>query len=560
MNTMLPALGGGTMGMSPSMYRAKRMSVVKLIVQRSGTYGQQYRRPLISTGSGAAINEIETVLHNNSNLTPVSLAKSAFELLKPNATPEAPVVIENGWQEERLRFLLHVSIEDQMGFVTNHYYTGFTQFSDLSHSGQIDPNMVFTINSVSSTKAVQIRSATGIQLLQQPIASAQMIMPNPGSTAVADPNKLFSLMPETVVDEIMNADLRNAVDPNQTFLNASAYFTAPTRSNRRNSIAPDYLNQLVTGYRNVILNPSSEYDSNDAVLENVKQVMQASSNTDDQFLGWLQGRRIETGGAFGLRGGMLADNQFTINDLMRFDDQVMTKIRSANVPGMVNNVHSAQMSGTSNWGASSAEVQYATILSQSLPAYLSQFQLTRLGISSSNEIAHTGEIVTTFTNVMSYNNSSYMAPVLEALRSRLNTELFFALSYGNKMNYRCDVQCDLNGETWITISMGGGPDVPFCCPTFCDSLFSSVATTDQNKQLGMARDFQQLFEVVNNYVHTVSGSSTLGATSDRQILNMPTIGGGASAGPAVIGGGAPSAGPSIGGPSFNTPSGNNPGF
>lgn len=564
MNFPMPNLNG--MNPAPMTLGVRRWYVAKLLVQKSGTYNDQWRRPMVSTGAGNVVNQLENILHKNANLNPVAMAGPAFQLLQPQPTPEgnAPVVIDNGWETQRLRFLLHVVAEDMMGTALNYYYSGYTSFSDLSYGNNIDPNMVFTINSAQSTKAMNHRAATGMQTLQLPLGAAQILAPT-SSPEIANPNKLYSLTPETVVDDIMTEDLKHV--QGSTFINSSSYINAPVRSSRNNNVAPDYMAKLIGGYRAALMgNPD---DSRDSQLEHVKQVMHGYSETEDKFLSWLAQRRIQTAGSMGNL-TFLRDNQFTVSDLLTLDSSCAPRCKPVENPTIGNNQHSR--GGTEFWHKSSVEAQYASLLAQALPSYMAQYQLTKLSLTSNNEMVN-GQIVTLFNKVNSYNNHQNMATVLEVLKTRLDTELFMALSYQNTMQYRVEVHCDLNGETWVIISLGGGVETPFCCPTFCDSLFSSVATTQQSTLDALSKDFSQLFGVVDQHVAEVNsarhggqpilslGSAPMiGGAVGSPMIGTPTIGVPIIGAPAVAPVGVPSIGtPTIGTGGGNTGS-NNPGF
>lgn len=468
----------------PSMYGVKSLSVVKLIVQTAGTYGDQYRRPMHSHADGAIMNMVEETMDRTNNLDALALAVPAFSLLKPDATPECMMPIENGWNTKRFRFLLHLLIEDQMGIMMNHYYTGFTGYSDMSHGGAIDPNMVFTINSANSTKSVTQRTPTGVHVFQASVSNNQILTSNNTYTGLASPNKTYSLRPESVVDDMLVSDLRSM---SGTFENTVAVISTPQLSARANNCAPGYMSQLLSGFKNTVVGGADE--STDSNLEHLKTLVSSDAYSSDKFLAWLLHRRTSNP-TLGI-----GTHQFTINELMMLDSAVMTKLRAADAAGIASNFH--QAGTTSDWGQSTAEVQFASMLAQALPSYMASMHLSVLAFTSMN-LTLDGKIQTIITNAQSFNQQADITVYLQALIQRLNSEMFTALSYGNTMPFSVDVKCDTLGETWVSVSLNQGRMETFVTPTFCDSLFAPMTSGHQSTLQGLSNDFSQLFDLVEH--------------------------------------------------------------
>jgi hypothetical protein len=500
-------------GTGPRMYGIRSMRVVKLVVQTTGTYNDQWRRPLVSQMDGHTLNQVESVIDRTKSLDSLAFAQPAFAFLKPSPTPESRSIIANGWQTERLRFWLNVVVEDNMGIATNHYYWGYTEYSDLSLSGRIDPNMIFTINSFSSTKTVHQRTPNGVRVLQTPILSSQ-VLSAPKYEGVADPGKLFSLKPESVIDDLGTEDLR---DHTTTFLNTSTVISSPTPSARNNNVPPNYVAKLVRGYYNTLMGNSDGAETYSQQLDHVKEVIKSEDGYEDPFLAWLQDRRVKV--YVGL-GNMLAHNQLKIEDLETLDPGCSARVHVANDPRIVNNMHRAGQ--TCDWGASTPEAQFATLLAQSLPAYMSQFQLTRLVVQSTN-MQINGEIMTLITSYDSINNQEDLSFVLQALQQRLNTELFMALSHGNSLPFEVEVACDMIGETWVTISLAQNNQEQYVCPTFCDSLFTPMTSSDERTLQGLTHDFGQVFRMLDDKVARQNNTElAIGSGGQASVLYTPS--------------------------------------
>ncbi len=466
---------------APSMYGAKTINVVKLVVQTAGTYNNQYRRPIQSHADNQLYNMIEETLGRTNNLDSLALAVPAFTLLKPAATPEAMMPIENGWETKRFRFLLHLTIEDHMGIVTNHYYSGFTGYSDYSFRNSIDPDMVFTINSASSTKNVTHRTPLGTNVVQAALSNNQILSSPNGYNGLISTQKTYSLRPETVVDDMLMADLRGLAE---TYHNGVAVISSPQLSARANNSAPGYMSSLLNGFKNTVIAGVGE--TADQNLEHVKTLVSSDPYSADRFLAWLLHRRVNVP-SLGL-----GSHQFTINELMQLDSTTISKIQAADGHGIMNNFH--QVGSTSDWGQSTAEVQFATMVAQATPTYMASLHIAKLAFTAMN-LTLDGQISIIITNVQGHNQGVDMSRYLQVLIQRLTTELFMALSYGNSMPFSAEVNCDVNGETWVTVSLNQGPSEAFVTPTFCDSLFAPMATGNQRNLENLSNDFKGLFDL-----------------------------------------------------------------
>lgn len=486
----------------PQMYGSRSIKVVKLVVQPSGMYNQQWRRPLVSHMDGHKLNMIESIFDRTKSLDAVSFAQPAYDILKPAATPEAPVNIVNGWETERLRFFLHLLIEDNMGMQTNHYYWGFTEYSDLSLQGSIDPRMVFTINSFNTTKTISTRSPLGVTVYQAPVVSSQMLTTQSNYNGIGDPNKLYSLRPETVADDISSESFK---DLGTTFLNGETVISGPTPSQRSNNVPPNYMSRLVKGYYGQLI--SGEGDNREHMLDQVKETLINESGFRDRFLEWLKDRRVRTGTGLNQ---MLGMDQFTLADLEALDAGSSMRMQVAQDPTIINNMH--HLGQTSDWSQTTIEAQLATIISQSLPSYMSTFQMQRLVLNSTN-MNMEGRIVTLIHDFSSVNNGADLTPVLDALKMRLDNEMFVAISQGNSIPYEVDVACDMLGETWVFVSLAGQPKEPFCCPTFCDSLFAPMVTGNEQTLHTLSHDFGRIFSMMEDKINLDSRSSGIMSTS-----------------------------------------------
>ena len=458
------------------MFTTKRMNVTKLLIQRTGTFGDQYRRPYNSSLDGATASKILEAVEGKNIIKASTLANTSMGFIAPQATPEHRIDIINGWGTPRLRFLLEVQHVDHMGVINNEYISGYTEYSDLSMNDRVDPKMTFYMNNVGRTRVVTHNTPLGSQTYQNVIDSSHILV-NDKFTNAFDSNKLYTLAPESIVSHIDTAGIIGDEDGGSFFDTSTALTKAnPTKSDRRNNIAPIYVSGLLDSYLQSAR--SEEYLGQNAILEDVRNNVSSTAFSDDPFLMWMTAHNKRKG--YGYSDG----NTFTLEDLVSLDPNTVNVMRVAN--RMQSNTHVA--GSTCSWGGSDGTTQFASILSQSLPAYLSQYCFNKLHFMSTN-YTMTGQIETVITNTLGYNNGIDQSKEIQSMIYRINTELLTGVSFGNTMPFKIEVNCDLIGETWIEVSLNGEPPQMFVSASYADALMSPIVTTNQGVLNGISNDF-----------------------------------------------------------------------
>lgn len=473
----------------PSMY-GRAMSVVKFIMQETGTYNQQYRRPYQTNSNAAVENQILETVDQKRSISAASLATVASQFIQPSATPEEEIHIANGWNTKRYRFLLEVQSVDRTGLMaTKEFIVGYTDHPDISYGGHFDPNMVFYINAINVTREHRTTAPTGSQMHQAMIDSSHILVNNQYSNLEA-PNQLFGLRPEDVYDQIDNRVLKKHITDGFVVDGRTKITTSATKSNRANAVAPTYMASVLDSYLQTARNQKD--DSDTVIMEAARSTVQSSSVSEDPFMSFVRGCQGGTGG-----------NAFTLRDLLALDPNAMPTLAPMN-DGLRASLHQTGL--TSHWGGADMHTLWATTLSQSVPSYMLQFGFTRLQLTATNmDIG--SQIHVTPTHVRSFNQGFDVSRELQALIFRLETELLKNLSQNNMLSFGVEIDCDLLGETKCWISINGSPVIDFVMPSFCDALMAPVTTRNFMTLDGAANDFSSLMQKVyeNDAAHSAGG-------------------------------------------------------
>lgn len=459
-----------------SMYANKRMNIRKLIIQETGTYNQQWKRPFETGLQASGFNQILENVDQAKAITPAALAGVANQFIHPSATPESTIIIPEGWNERRLRFFMEVETETQVGTIQTEYVVGYTNYSGLSFGGALDPNMVFYINSVNTTRKSFQNTPMGNMAYQNVIDSSH-ILANDHYAGISTPNQLWRLRPEDVFGQIESNEI--AQETQGDFLDTRLTINRePIKSRRTNAVAPVFVSSILDSYlqsQRGDINNSNRFE----LIENAKAAIKSQSISTDPFISFIRGNNSNA-----------PCNQFTYADLQRLDPNVdNVRVVLSLTPTLQSTIHTAGQ--TADWGGSTGETLFATCVSQSLPGYMLDHCINKFHFMSTNRDIGCN-ITTKVVDVKSLMQGIDITPHIQSLIFKLEKELLKDLSYNNQMDFMIDVRCDLIGETWINVSLNNGPIYTYVTPSFADALMSPVTSYDQNKVVAIANDFENL--------------------------------------------------------------------
>jgi uncharacterized protein (DUF736 family) len=250
------------------------------------------------------------------------------------------------------------------------------------------------------------------------------------------------------------------------------------KSRRTNANAACYMSQILKGYSQATT--LTEYGAgNDEILNKARGMAEENQATKDPFLSAIAQ----------IRGAQVIGNVFTFNDLLHLDPNVesVTAAQLLN-PVMKSKVHSAGMTAT--WQGSDMETHVATILSQSVPSLLMDLALTRVVFRATNRTINSA-VTTAIVDAQGF-ISGDLTRQLDTFLLRLEHEILRDISHDNMMDYAVEMQIDLLGETWIRFSIGGNPYVDYVTPSFADALLAPVITSDDQRAVTLASDFESL--------------------------------------------------------------------
>lgn len=474
----------GTQGRPSNEIRIK-----KLAIMETGGYNRQYRRPYETMVDGQVMSMLAERISNISSqaeITPRSFTGVANHLLKPSATPEGQIHIENGWEERRARFMMEIEYGNPLTTSRTVQILGSTDYFGLTGSA-IDPNMVFTINSITALRTTHARTpGGGLQTYRNVVESAQILAKqmdggdmNSYVPNIYDQRKDYRLRPADVFatmthTHLMPEQLAEIVDT-RTLLS-----TTPVRSNRTNNLATNFAADMVSNYYSAAQGFQLG-ESEAKVYGAARSTVIEQSTQQDPFMAAIAQ----------LQGVPAGINSFRFRDLLRLDPQIDDKTVVMIFDSKAKAVaHYAGMS--SDWGGTDFETQMATILAQSVPCLLAEHGLTALRFRVTNDTIGSQFSFQPY-GAASFAEGMDLSPAVESFWNRFLYEVLLDLSYNNQVLLYLDVQCELHGETRFNIRVDHNPETLYVVPQFADARFTPLVTSNNQRLVGIASDFQQVF-------------------------------------------------------------------
>lgn len=474
-----------------------KLRVESLILRHTGTFNDQYIRPFVTNPAlgGAELNRIASNIADASlkgNITPTSVSGSGGSFLTRAAQPEAVAGIVNGWDTQRLRFIMKVSLTNSIGGSNTLFVTGYTDHAGIMN-GALDPNMEFFVNNMYKVRTTFSQTPVGSHQYLETVGSQQIITDhskqnnrnnaifnNSGDLKIMSPGDVFKALESAVVyNSASNGDYRDMVDTR--FLVDVTGKTAAKGINNANTYIANTLNSYINGTAEDYQEPEHS-----AAL---KHYMKSNEFEHQDF--W----RSEFFSAIDQfrNNYAMKNSSFSLKDIEMVDSNVRNTITFVN--DRPNELHG--VGSTSYWNGTDLNTVTASIVASSLPSLMSEQLVSTVTITSTNS-TNDGKPLTTIVHGSGFSNQMDMRQNFDRLRTAFDYLVVKDISFNNEIGYNLQISCDLIGQTYIKIRMDGCPEQDFVFPTFCDALFSPILTTNMDSILRVSEDFNSLMTVVRD--------------------------------------------------------------
>lgn len=507
------------------------INVKRAMFAVTGTYNDMALRPYQAHFSDRGlVNQFMEYTDGGERINSETLAPVAGQFLTPTTEAIGFVQPDNGWGVKRLRFLIHLVIDQPTAFgATDSIHKilqGYTDYVGVSHSGHIDPNMRLYFNNVISFKQGMVQTPHGTKITSRPISNDQILtgtpLQQPGQTH--QPTRL--MRPHDLLDDMskINAlDMQVASTPSHHM--ASPFetgdpnvldFTSPfvestvVKSNRSNTRAPRFVDSIFSAWREASL--ENEEDSwgiqEPSTFEDIYSRTRSKVRHDETFPGDPLMNRIymettfKDGGSITYREltGMCPEIDHPSITTVALERDVVRQPTPSTQAGIFPDV--TQRGDSEEWGGRNNETVWATTLTNSVPSLMMDTFLTYVSFTATNQTIDGQPIVTPLgVNTLIGDQMPDLDRYFQIFLSRLETEIIRSLSLNNHIDYSITMETDVLGDTKIHLTIAGGYPVLFSVPSFGDALFSPVLAPNALHVSQVGQGFKNFIEDIGSVMH-----------------------------------------------------------
>ena len=460
---------------------------IYMIPSRKSGYKDMYNRSYNLNVTQGTINDLENVLSrtavaSNGTLSDIAVVQNMPNVISLDANPLGMANIINGWGTQRLAFIMEVESND-MGINMVSYIQGFSEYHDPSLSGRIDPDVRFHINSIN----------TVIRMLD-PISGMVIVKPHSNFNIIKDTfnNVQYQEVTDTDLKLIRPTDIISNINNINVFGHGMENVHVLTDN--------------VAGVTSV-----SARGNNNPIKHFTKTVNSYISSKNTQDLGYADDSEIlttasETASETNLVSipfimelykltGLPTPSDFSMNLLSKLDPGVADKVLLIeNDTSLVQHANTILDSeNTEDMYKPNLESIIATTVAHSINDMLVSNLLAEISFATTNI---TGATVTTITNARSFIEGINVTSYVNKLVTGIDHILMPEITQNGLLNVEVIVSSSLLLETTVSVSINMQPPVVFRFPTFCDSTYVPVVSTQQQSTL-LSDDFGTVLDTVN---------------------------------------------------------------
>lgn len=483
---------------------ASRIKPVSMLMSETGQYLDQFYRPFETNIQGEAIRALTESTRNGQNINRHSMSDLAGTILTPSADVEGNVRIAEGWKMRRFRFILTIkegSAFQRSGDVTRVFY-GYTDHCDTSLGQHLDPNMRVYFNSEVVMHDRYIDTPNGMISRPVVMTSNQIINGYSQDEMMGTNNLIHTLRPEDIFSRAESSAVVNRLASTGEFgdevdgrFGPGGLQVNDTRStfaiggeqkfsNRHDSSPVNYLVRTFDGYRQA-LNANDDIQDTEDLMGQASAAIANSFIYRNEFLNTLRSRSNYSAQGYVTYGQLcqIFDGIDQVNRVAMNDGRSMRSLSN----------------GTDSiaWNGRDSTTIAASLLAQTVPGIMMDCMMTNVqfqavnghGYGNFNVIINPDSV---FMVVQGMDPSHYIQRFID----RLSVEVLIPISQNNAIGFNLSMGTDVIGESVIDINIDGQGHDRFVAPTFADSSFTSLVTSDSSRQGKISNDLTYLVQNV----------------------------------------------------------------
>ena len=500
--------------------KVRAMYITDIIWRPTGTYNDMFLRPYTMTMDNDYYNRQFGTIVDAVASTPIgnldggTLATSLAGVFGIAQAPESSktVGIANGWSEKRYTFVLEVRCDYQTGGSQFFKIQGYTDHSGLNlNTLSIDPNMVMYINNIMLLRE-EVRHFASGNVTTPVLISDQKLMFDNGVNSMPGQNAL--IRPADVYQIVDYQAMISSGDSGRVLNSGNAINSLPKFSRKSNDVPTTFAANMLNAAMTCI--PNGNMNNDQALRKDAMSFLRENSTVSNEFL-----HRLADHQASGIASG-----SFRWRDLLALDPSILQRHDCMKVVDdsdtFDNSFATIQHSAGSSewWHGATIESRWAATLTHAVPSILMACGLGSIAFIATNR---NGQTAVTILNGDSFSQFQADANFMK-FSNRLSREILADLSYSDSMGYYVEVFCTFGGDTKVRVAVNGGPTTDYVAPTFCDSLFSPVITSDKNHSVGLATNLYDLTKEISGAVmETTTMQNSLTSLSSGLVMQGTSV-------------------------------------
>lgn len=447
-----------------------------LIYIPMGDYNPMFNRPYTVNVTKSAIDTISERLEDtkSGSITNNIVNGVANEIIQPSAIPY-PTQIDSNWVNIRKYiFLLKVRHVHITGAETMLYIQGFTEHDGITNTGNIDGNLVHNINNIIETSYYVLNTPLGT-IRKEKLTNIYNVFSN---NSFSD---IYTQRPNDVLDAISIYNISELMGDNSNnvnFINVNNYIS----NFDRKSIASNISNNIPTNYISDVLNYGFQSYLNKEIHLNSFEIKREDENSfkayepslrDNEFIRYLNLSA----------GSKVITNKFSFNQLMNIDPTIYNRFKVLNITkNYVDPVISQTPTIGDYWTGQDPVTIKAYSLIESSVSLALKYGFNKIYFIASNITNPTGSIEVFITNFNSFINLDErdFNYILEVFKTKYIQDIFLNESNNGIIPMHIEMYVDILGTSKINLKYADFPSNWYTIPTFANSSFSPVITTDKN--------------------------------------------------------------------------------
>jgi hypothetical protein len=481
------------------MISVKNIHIKHLIMMAVNGYNNCELRSFNLVNTGVEQQILNRIVNENGKIDPAVISRNVSSIVVPNTESEGVAPIINGWQEKRYIFILQVDVEFSMGNGRVYFFQGYTDYKGVNESSlSIDPELIFTINSFVSITHSKFRdNIRGVYTRDILTGSGNVLADTSRNTVLEEGNNLVTLRPVDVYSGIEAYSFVNELEEYNGYGKSIDSRVTLTRvavpSDVSNNMPHSWLGKVLNGYKTARTLMDTSLDTGkDSIISISKREVQEPYLEENPLFLLISRTKNQN----------FISSDIKYRDLQKIQPDIYDRIHLIKTNNTARSIKYSPRS-TSSWERTDRNTIVATTLTHSITALMMEHLLQSVSfVAVTNYNLGRAEIDLRFSSMRSmvdaYSNSSDSIDVdiIASFKHRIINEVLYDLTFGFQEYFALLMEADIFSDTLISLAIGDNEQIDYVVPTFANSKFSPVLTTNQDNLYRISSEIDNMLSNV----------------------------------------------------------------